>query len=65
MKPKLIAILVLILLLLTLIIQNSQAITLRVFFWQLSMSGILLFPLIFLIGALIGIISFYLFRKKS
>jgi len=65
MKPKVIAILVLILLLLVLVIQNSQAVTVRLFFWQISMSGIILFPLIFVIGALAGIIGFYFYKKNS
>ena len=55
MKPKMIAVLVLGGLLLIVLLQNTQVVSLRFLFWQLSMSRIILLPLVMLIGFVIGI----------
>jgi len=56
MKPKLIVVLVLIALFLIVLIQNTQAVTLRLFFWKVGMSQIILIPLTMLIGFVVGYI---------
>jgi len=56
MKPKLIVVLVLIALLLIILIQNTQVVTLRLFFWKVGMSQIILIPLTMAIGFVVGFI---------
>jgi uncharacterized integral membrane protein len=56
MKPKLIVVLVLIALFLIVLIQNTQVVTLRLFFWKIGMSQIILIPLTMLIGFVVGYI---------
>ena len=56
MKPKTITVLVLVALFLVILIQNTQVVTLRVFFWKVGMSQIILIPLSIAIGFVIGLI---------
>jgi len=56
MRPKFIVVLVLIALLLIILIQNTQVVTLRLFFWKVGMSQIILIPLTMAIGFVIGFI---------
>ena len=56
MKPKTITILVLIGFFLIILIQNTQVVTLRLLFWKVGMSQIILVPLIMLIGFVLGYI---------
>ena len=56
MKPKLIVVLVLIALLLIILIQNTQVVTLRLFFWKVGMSQIILIPLAMVIGFIVGFV---------
>lgn len=56
MKTKTIIILVLIALFVIILIQNTQVVTLRLFFWKLGMSQIILIPLIMAIGFVVGLI---------
>ena len=56
MKPKLIFFLVVAALFLIFLIQNTQVITLRLYFWEISMSQIILIPLAILIGFALGLI---------
>jgi uncharacterized integral membrane protein len=56
MKPKTIVVLVLIGLFLIVLIQNTQVVTLRLLFWKVGMSQIILMPLIMLIGFILGYI---------
>ena len=60
MKPKQIAILVGLVLCLIILLQNTQVVSFNLFFWKLSMSRIILFPLLIVIGFLIG---FFVGRK--
>jgi uncharacterized integral membrane protein len=53
-KPKIIIVAVLIILFAIILIQNTQIVTLRLFFWKASMSQVILIPLIMLIGFVIG-----------
>ncbi len=57
MKPKTIALSVAAVLLLILIVQNTGAVTFRFFFWKLSMSMIIFFPITLLFGALLGYLA--------
>jgi uncharacterized integral membrane protein len=54
MKFKYIALLVLVVLGVVLVFQNTQMVTITLFFWQVSMSGIIMFPLLLLIGFVLG-----------
>ena len=54
MKPKVIFILVVVVLFLIILIQNTQVVTLRLFFWEAAMSQIILIPLIMIIGFVVG-----------
>lgn len=54
MKPKTIAVLIVIALFLIILIQNTQVVTLRLFFWKIGMSQIILVPLTMLIGFVLG-----------
>lgn len=54
MKPKIISVLVLIILFLVFLMQNTQVVTLRLYFWKISMSQIILIPLVLIIGFVLG-----------
>jgi putative membrane protein len=54
MRPKTIIILILLLFCLVILIQNTQVVTLRVLFWHITMSRILLIPLLLVIGFVVG-----------
>ena len=54
MKPKTIVILVLVALFLIILIQNTQVVTLRLLFWKVGMSQIILVPLTMVIGFILG-----------
>jgi uncharacterized integral membrane protein len=56
MRPKFIVVLVIITLFLIILIQNTQVVTLRLFFWKVGMSQIILIPLTMAIGIVIGFI---------
>lgn len=56
MKPKVIITLVGIVLFLVVLVQNTQVVTLHLFFWKVSMSQIILIPIIMLLGFAIGYI---------
>jgi uncharacterized integral membrane protein len=56
MKPKIIACSVLAILLLIVLIQNTQIVTLRLFFWKIGMAQILLILLTMMIGFVVGYI---------
>ena len=56
MKTKHIVGIVVFVLIVIFLIQNTQVVTLRFYFWQLSMSQIILLPLTMLIGIAIGYI---------
>jgi uncharacterized integral membrane protein len=57
MNAKTILILILLLLSLVILVQNTQVVTLRVFFWYITMSRILLIPILILIGFIIGYLA--------
>jgi uncharacterized integral membrane protein len=54
MKPKNIVFIVLGVLFLVFLIQNTQIVPVQLFFWQLSMSRIILIILVMLVGIILG-----------
>jgi len=56
MRPKFIAVLILIALFLIILIQNIQPVTLQLFFWKVGVSQIILIPLIMAIGFVVGFV---------
>jgi uncharacterized integral membrane protein len=57
MKPKTIIVVILIVLALVIILQNTEVVTLRFLFWDLSMSRVILIPLLMLVGFVLGYIA--------
>jgi uncharacterized integral membrane protein len=64
MRPKFIVISVLVVLLLVVLVQNTQVITLKFFFWSLSMSQIILLVITLCLGFISGFIVSYLYKKR-
>lgn len=62
MKPKTIAILILVGILLIILLQNTQVVSVRFLFWELNMSRIILLPLTMVMGFVIG---FFVGRKST
>jgi uncharacterized integral membrane protein len=54
MKAKILFVIVLLALLLIVLIQNTQVVIFRLFFWSISMSQVILVPLAVLLGFLFG-----------
>jgi uncharacterized integral membrane protein len=48
------AIAIVVILCLILVIQNAQVVSLNIFFWKISMSGIVAFPMLVIVGLVIG-----------
>jgi len=65
MKTKTIILLVSIALLLIILIQNAKVVTFRLLFWKLSMSQIIIFFLVLVLGFIIGYIVAKLTGKKN
>jgi uncharacterized integral membrane protein len=53
-NPKTIAIIVVLVLFMIFLFQNTSVMTLRLYFWEVSMSQIILVPLILLVGFACG-----------
>jgi len=53
-KPKFIIITIAIVLFAVLLVQNAEVVSLKLFFWEISMSRIIFFPILILIGFLVG-----------
>ena len=64
MKPKIIITTIVVLPLLIILFQNTQVVTLRLFFWEVSMAQIILISLTLLIGFVIGFIVTTVFSKR-
>ncbi len=56
MKPKTIILTILIVLVLIIVVQNSHAVKVNLFFWSFYMSQIILLPLTLLVGFIVGFI---------
>lgn len=65
MKPKVIVILVLIVLFLIILAQNTHVITLNLLFWTISMSQIILIAFVLVGGFVIGYLTSMLTRKEK
>jgi uncharacterized integral membrane protein len=63
-RPKLIASLVVAVLFLIFLLQNTQVVTLRIYFWKISMSQIILIPLSVLLGFALGYVVARITGKK-
>ena len=64
MKAKTIIILILIALFVIILIQNTQVLTVQLFFWEVSMSRIILICLLMLVGFIIGFLVAKVGRKR-
>jgi len=62
MKPKTVIIFILAGLFFIILLQNTQVVSLRLLFWSISMSRIILLPLLILIGFILG---FFVGRKTA
>jgi len=65
MKTKTIIILVLVALFLIILFQNTEVMEMRLFFWTISMSRIILFPLTLLVGIIIGFVLGRYMKKEK
>jgi len=65
MKPKWIIILVLLALVIVLLVQNAQVVTYQIFLWKISISQVILVPMILIIGFVIGYLMGRIGGKKS
>lgn len=65
MKPKTIIMVILIILSVVVLLQNTQPVTLRVLFWQVSISRLILLPFLVLFGFIIGYITAKLEKKSK
>lgn len=57
MKLKHILMIILVIAVIIVVIQNSEQTSLKILFWNISMSKIIFYPLLFVIGFLVGIFS--------
>ena len=64
MKAKIVLVVVLVVLLGVLLVQNTQVVTYRLYFWTISMSQMILAPIVAAAGFLIGYIFGTMRRKK-
>ena len=64
-NPKTIAIVVVVVLFLIFLFQNTTVMTLRLYFWEVSMSQIILIPIVLLVGFACGLAVGKLTGKKK
>jgi uncharacterized integral membrane protein len=65
MKAKILIVAVLLALLAILLVQNTQEVIFRVYFWKISMSQVILVPLAVLVGFLFGYFAAKMGREKK
>ncbi len=65
MKTKLLIVGVLLVLIIVLLVQNTQEVIFRVYFWKISMSQMILVPLAVLVGFLFGYFVAKLGKEKK
>lgn len=65
MNLKMIVILILIILSLIVVVQNTEIVTLQLLFWTISMSRIIFIPFLLLVGFVLGYIVANLAAKKK
>jgi len=64
MKLKYILWLIIAALVIVIFIQNTQVVTYRIFFWKISISQVILVPLILLFGFVLGVLVAKSWRKR-
>ena len=64
MKFKSLLIVIILLLVIIIFVQNTEVVDFKIYFWQLSMSRIILFPALVIIGFIVGFISAKIHRYK-
>ncbi|MDD5475726.1 MAG: hypothetical protein PHU03_04330 [Syntrophales bacterium] len=64
-KPKLITILVILTIFGIILLQNAEDTSLKLLFWDISMSRIFFFPFLFCSGVVVGFIVANIFRSSS
>lgn len=65
MKTKILIVAVLLALIIILLVQNTQEVVFRAFFWKISMSQVILVPLAVLVGFLFGYFVAKMGREKK
>jgi uncharacterized integral membrane protein len=65
MKTKILVVAVLLALIIILLVQNTQEVIFRFFFWRVSMSQVILVPLAVLVGFLFGYFIARMGREKK
>lgn len=64
MKPKTIIILILVILAVVVVLQNTEIVTLQLFFWKISMSRIIFISFLLLAGFIIGFLVAKLVKRS-
>jgi uncharacterized integral membrane protein len=65
MKTKILVVAVLLALIVILLVQNTQEVVFRVYFWKISLSQVILVPLAVLVGFLFGYFVAKMGREKK
>ena len=65
MKLKSIIIIILLAIFIVVLLQNTQVVTLKLLFWNIQMSRIILFPITLVLGFIIGFITAKLGTHKK
>jgi len=65
MKAKHIAIIVLAVLFLIILVQNTQVIAFHLFFWKIAMPQIIFIPMVMFLGFLLGFIAATITHRKK
>jgi uncharacterized integral membrane protein len=65
MKTKILIVSVLLVLIIILLVQNTQEVVFRVYFWKISMSQVILVPLAVLVGFAFGYFVAKLGKEKK
>lgn len=65
MKTKILIVSVLLVLIIILLVQNTQEVIFRIYFWKISMSQMVLVPLAALVGFLFGYFIARMGNKKK
>lgn len=63
MKPKTIIILILVVMAVIVVLQNTEIVTLQVFFWKISMSRIIFISFLLLVGFILGFLVAKLVKR--
>ncbi len=64
-RARWIIIAVLVAILIVLVLQNTSVVTVKLLFWEISMSQIILLPMVFALGFIVGIILMLLRDRKK